>query len=105
MEEREKMSDISFTLSAKNNRRLLPLNVCVPQLIEMQAAATPDAVALVAGDQALSYRVLNRRANQLAHYLRERGVGANTLVGLYMERSIDMVIGLLGILNSGGSYL
>src|SRR5205085_8700705 len=70
-----------------------------------QAAATPDAGALVSGDQVLSYGELNRRANQLAHYLRALGVGPNVLVGLCVERSLDMVVGLLGILKAGGAYV
>src|SRR6266849_1953991 len=82
-----------------------PRDLCVPQLVAKQAAATPDAVALVAGDQILSYRELNRRANQLAHYLQALGVGANVLVGLCIERSPDMVVGLLGILKAGGAYV
>ncbi|HEU5228508.1 MAG TPA: amino acid adenylation domain-containing protein [Ktedonobacteraceae bacterium] len=77
----------------------------VPQLIEQRAAATPDATALVAGNQRLSYRELNRRANQLAHYLRTLGVGAETLVGCCIDRSLDMVVGLLGILKAGGAYV
>jgi amino acid adenylation domain-containing protein len=79
--------------------------VCVPQLVTGQAAATPDAVALVAGDQRLTYHELNQRANQLAHYLQELGVGPNVLVGLCVERSLDMVVGLLGILKAGGAYV
>jgi amino acid adenylation domain-containing protein len=71
----------------------------------MQAAATPDAVALVDGDQVLSYGELNARANQLAHFLLAQGVHSNTLVGLCVERSLDMVVGLLGILKAGGTYL
>ncbi|MDQ2903651.1 MAG: amino acid adenylation domain-containing protein [Chloroflexota bacterium] len=86
-------------------RQDYPRNTCVPQLVAKQAAATPDAVALVAGDQALSYGELNRRANQLAHYLQTLGVGPNVLVGLCVERSLDMVVGLLGILKAGGAYL
>ena len=82
-----------------------PRDLCIPQLVAKQAAATPDAVALVAGDQVLSYRELNRRANQLAHYLRALGVGPNVLVGLCIERSPDMVVGLLGILKAGGGYV
>ena len=82
-----------------------PRDTCVPQLVAVQAAATPDAVALVAGSQALSYRELNRRANQLAHYLQALGVGPNALVGLCIERSLDMVVGLLGILKAGGAYV
>src|SRR5258708_17220961 len=82
-----------------------PRDLCIPQLVAKQAAATPDAVALVAGDHVLSYRELNRRANQLAHYLRALGVGPNVLVGLCIERSPDMVVGLLGILKAGGGYV
>jgi amino acid adenylation domain-containing protein len=82
-----------------------PSKTCVPQLVTMQAAATPDAVALVDGDQVLSYGELNARANQLAHFLLAQGVHSNTLVGLCVERSLDMVVGLLGILKAGGTYL
>ena len=62
-------------------RQDYPRKICVPQLVAKQAAATPDAVALVACDQELSYEELNRRANQLAHYLQTLGVGPNVLVG------------------------
>jgi amino acid adenylation domain-containing protein len=82
-----------------------PQDVCVPQLVAMQVAATPGAVAGVAGDQVLSYRELNRRANQLAYYLRTLGVGPNVLVGCCVERSLDMLVGLLGILKAGGAYV
>jgi amino acid adenylation domain-containing protein len=82
-----------------------PQNVCVPQLIAAQAVARPNATALGAGNQILSYEALNRRANQLAHYLRALGVGPDVLVGLCMERSLEMVVGLLGILKAGGAYV
>src|SRR5437764_8139549 len=82
-----------------------PRNACVPHLVAGQATATPDAVALVAGHQRLTYRELNQRANQLAHYLQTLGVRPNVLVGLCMERSLDMVVGLLGILKAGGAYV
>ncbi|HLI05589.1 MAG TPA: amino acid adenylation domain-containing protein [Ktedonobacteraceae bacterium] len=82
-----------------------PRGVCVPQLVALQAAATPEGVAIVADEQVLSYRELNRRANQLAHYLQALGVGANVLAGLCVERSVDMVVGLLGILKAGGAYV
>ena len=82
-----------------------PTDACVQQLIARQATATPDAVALVAHGQTLCYRELNRRSNQLAHYLQALGVGPNTLVGVCIERSLDMVIGLLGILKAGGAYV
>ena len=68
-------------------RRDYSRDVCVPELVAMQAAARPEEVALVAGDQVLSYRGLNQRANQLAQYLQTLGVGPNVLVGLCMERS------------------
>ncbi len=82
-----------------------PCNICVPQLVALQAAAEPEAVALVAENQRLSYRELNRRANQLAHYLQTLGVRPNVLVGLCIERSLDLVVGLLGILKAGGTYV
>ena len=82
-----------------------PVEQCLQQLIEAQVAATPDAPALVFAEQTLSYRELNGRANQLAHKLREQGVGPDVLVGIAAERSVDMVIGLLGILKAGGAYV
>ncbi|WP_425272953.1 amino acid adenylation domain-containing protein, partial [Pseudomonas reidholzensis] len=77
----------------------------IHQLIEAQVAGAPDATALVFGEQALSYGELNRRANQLAHKLAELGVGPDVLVGIAMERSLEMVVGLLGILKAGGAYV
>ncbi|RPI95737.1 MAG: amino acid adenylation domain-containing protein, partial [Chloroflexi bacterium] len=78
---------------------------CVHELFETQAEKTPDAVALVFEDQQLTYAQLNARANQLAHYLRSQGVGPDVLVGICMERSLEMIIGLLGILKAGGAYV
>jgi amino acid adenylation domain-containing protein len=82
-----------------------PEDACVPQLIEQQVTATPDAMALVMGDQSLTYRELNERANQLANYLQANGVQPNMLIGICIERSLDMVVGLLGILKAGGAYV
>ncbi|AZE60746.1 non-ribosomal peptide synthase/polyketide synthase [Pseudomonas synxantha] len=82
-----------------------PLEYSVQQLIEAQVAATPEAPALVFGEQQLSYDQLNRRANQLAHKLIELGVGPDALVGIAAERSLDMVIGLLAVLKAGGAYV
>jgi len=79
--------------------------LCLHQLIEEQAARTPDQVALVFGQQKLTYGELNRRANQLAHYLTGLGIGPDVLVGLYLQRSIEMMIGILGILKAGGAYM
>jgi amino acid adenylation domain-containing protein/non-ribosomal peptide synthase protein (TIGR01720 family) len=75
------------------------------QLFEAQVERTPEAIALVFGEQRLSYRELNQRANQLAHHLRRLGVGPNVLVGLFLERSLEMVVGLYGILKAGGAYV
>ena len=77
----------------------------IHQLIERQAAETPAATALVFEDQSLSYVELNARANQLAHYLIGLGVKPETRVGIAMERSIEMVVGLLAILKAGGAYV
>jgi len=77
----------------------------LPELFEAQAAASPDAVALVCGAEQATYRQLNERANQVAHYLRESGVGLETLVGLCFERSIEMVVALLGVVKAGGAYV
>ncbi len=78
---------------------------CIHQLFEEQVERTPDAVAVVFENQQLTYHQLNCRANQLAHYLRSLGVGADVLVGICVERSLEMVIGLLGILKAGGAYV
>ena len=80
-----------------------PRDRCVHELFEEQVERTPDAVAVVFEDEQLTYRELNRRANQLAHHLRALGVGPEVLVGICVERSLEMVVGLLGILKAGGS--
>uniref|UniRef100_UPI0012DC4900 non-ribosomal peptide synthetase n=3 Tax=unclassified Halomonas TaxID=2609666 RepID=UPI0012DC4900 len=77
----------------------------IHHVIERQAAATPEATALVFEDQSLNYTELNTRANQLAHYLIGLGVKPETRVGIALERSIEMVVGLLGILKAGGAYV
>ncbi|HYG11274.1 MAG TPA: amino acid adenylation domain-containing protein, partial [Pyrinomonadaceae bacterium] len=78
---------------------------CIHQLFEAQAARSPDSVAAVYEDTQLTYAQLDRRANQLAHRLRRMGVGAEVRVGLCVERSLEMVVGLLGILKAGGAYV
>ena len=77
----------------------------LPELFAAQAARTPEAVAVVCADRTLSYAALEAHANRLAHHLRALGVGPETVVGLCVERSLEMVIGLLGILKAGGAYL
>ncbi|WP_420372376.1 non-ribosomal peptide synthetase [Microcystis aeruginosa] len=78
---------------------------CLHQLFEEQVKRTPEAVAVVYSDQQLTYNELNCRANQLAHYLQSLGVKPDQLVGICLERSLDMIVGLLGILKAGGAYV
>ncbi len=78
---------------------------CLHQLIEQQVEKTPDAIALVFADEKLTYWQLNNRANQLAHYLQTLGVKPETKVGICVERSLEMVVGILGILKAGGAYV
>ena len=82
-----------------------PQQKCVHELFEAQAVRTPNHPAVSCGDRELSYAELNRRANELAHRLRENGVGPESIVGVCLERSIELVVGLLGILKAGGAYL
>lgn len=80
-------------------------DTCIHRLFEAQVARTPDAVAVSYADEHLSYAELDARSNQLAHALVAHGVAANALVGVAMERSLEMVIALLGILKAGGAYV
>src|SRR6266516_2779503 len=82
-----------------------PKHQCLHQLFEAQVERTPDTVAVVSEEQYLAYRVLNARANQLAHHLQALGVGPEVLVGICMERSLEMIVGLLGVLKAGGAYV
>ena len=82
-----------------------PAGALLHNLFEAQAARTPNAVAVVSNGRTLSYSGLDRRANQLAHALRKRGVGPDVLVGLCMNRTADMIVALLGILKAGGAYV
>ncbi|MCG8349067.1 MAG: amino acid adenylation domain-containing protein [Chloroflexales bacterium] len=79
--------------------------ICIHELFEAQVARTPAAIALVCEDQQISYRTLNRRANQLARRLQALGVGPNVMVGLAMDRSPEQIVGVLGILKAGGAYI
>ena len=85
--------------------RNYPSDKCVHQLFEEQVERTPNAVAIGYESQKLTYRELNQRANQLAHYLIKLGVGPELLVGIFMERSLEMVVAVLGILKAGGAYV
>jgi amino acid adenylation domain-containing protein len=79
--------------------------LCIHYLFEQQVQRTPEAVAVVFGDRQLTYQELNAQANQLGSYLRSLGVTAETLVGICIDRSLDMLVGLLGILKAGGVYI
>jgi len=78
---------------------------CIHELFEEQVECTPDAIAVLHEGQSLTYRELNGRANQLARRLKVLGVGPDQLVALYAERSVEMVVGLLGILKAGAAYV
>ena len=82
-----------------------PAHACLHELIAAQATRSPDAVAVVDARRRLTYRELDARANQVAHHLRELGVGPGRVVGLCLERSAELVVGLLGILKAGAAYL
>jgi non-ribosomal peptide synthetase component F len=109
-----RLSDLPL-LSAAERQQLLvewnatqtdfPADRCIHQLFEAQVEHTPQATAVVFEDQSLTYAELNARANQLAHHLRTFGVGPDVLVGICVERSLEMVVGLLGILKAGGAYV
>ncbi|PPS64578.1 hypothetical protein CR917_20785 [Pseudomonas sp. BRM28] len=85
--------------------RAFPVTQCLHQMIEAQVERTPQAIALCCGEARLSYGELNERANRLAHRLIEQGVGADVRVGLAVERSLEMLVGLLAILKAGGAYV
>ena len=82
-----------------------PASVSVHEIFAAQARRAPDAPALVFESQHLTYRELDERSNQLARYLRRLGVGPEALVGVYLERSVEMVVALLGVLKAGGAYV
>lgn len=88
-----------------NTYKEYPQDNCAHQLFEQQVELTPDAVAVVFEQQQLTYRQLNTKANQLAHYLQKLGVKPDVIVGICSERSLEMVVGLLAILKAGGAYL
>ncbi|MDH5546984.1 MAG: amino acid adenylation domain-containing protein [Gammaproteobacteria bacterium] len=82
-----------------------PDNQCLHTIFEEQVKQTPTAIALVCEDQSLTYAQLNQRANRLAHYLRDQGVGPDTCVGLCMQRSLELVVSIYAILKAGGAYV
>ena len=109
-----RVNDVSILTEAEKYQILVdwnkteadyPLDKCLHELFEEQVKCKQNNIALVFNEERLTYQELNQRANQLAHFLRESGVKAETMVGLFMERSMEMVIGIYGILKAGGSYV
>ncbi|WP_432408907.1 amino acid adenylation domain-containing protein [Wukongibacter sp. M2B1] len=88
-----------------DTKREYPRDKTIHELFEEQVERSPDNIALIFEDKEVTYRELNERSNQLARVLRKRGVGPETIVGIMVERSIEMIVGILGILKSGGAYL
>ncbi|GET38795.1 non-ribosomal peptide synthetase/type I polyketide synthase [Microseira wollei] len=88
-----------------NTTKEYPKDKCIHQLFEEQVTLTPDAIAVVFEGEQLTYNELNQRANRIAHHLQRLGVGPEVLVGICVERSLEMVVGLLGILKAGGAYV
>ncbi len=109
-----KLKDLPLLTQAERHQLLVewndtkaqyPSDKCIHQLFEDQVQRSPDAVALVFQDQQLTYAQLNAKANQLAHYLSGLGVKPDMMVAICVERSLEMVVGLLGILKAGGAYV
>jgi len=92
---------LEFNETAANYRR----DLCVHDFLEAQAKRTPEAIALICQGDHLTYAELNTRANRLAHYLRRRGVGPEVLVGICVDRTPEMLVGILGVLKAGGAYV
>jgi non-ribosomal peptide synthetase component F len=108
------LSEISFLSEGERQQllvewndtgRVSDLDRCVHELVERQVRETPDAIAVVHKDASLSYEKMNQRANQMARYLSRIGVEQGEVVGICIERSLEMVVGLLGVLKTGGAYL
>jgi amino acid adenylation domain-containing protein len=109
-----RIADLPLLSSAEKHQLLVEFNQTVREypkndllhdFVARQAEATPDSLALVVGEERLSYRELNQRANRVAHYLQKRGAGPETLVGIYCQRSAEMLVGILGVLKSGSAYV
>lgn len=97
--------DVALLTSWNDTVQIYPDDASVPQLVAAQAAATPDAVALAANGEVVTYRELNSRANRLAQHLRSFGAGPGTLVALCLERSPELIVGALAVLKSGAAYV
>ena len=109
-----RLADLSILTAAEREQLLMewnttrqtyPLEKSLPQLFEAQVERTPEAIAVVFEEACLTYQELNRRSEQLAYALQERGVGPEVLVGVCMERSLELLVGLLAVLKAGGAYV
>lgn len=109
-----KLRDVDILTGAERRQLLIEWNatqaevsagVCVHHRFAVAAGEHPDAIALVAPDGRMTYGELDRKTAQLAHYLRARGVGPDVIVGVCLERSLDLIVGILGIVRAGGAYL
>lgn len=114
MDPDRRIFDVSPLTEAERRRVLVEFNttdtdyrrdLCIHNFFEAQVARTPQATALICGQERLTYCELNWRANQVAHHLREQGVGPEVLVGVCCNRSIEMLVGVMGILKAGGAYV
>ncbi|MEP6501667.1 amino acid adenylation domain-containing protein [Microcoleus vaginatus] len=110
----QRLSDLPILTAIEQSKLLVewnqtqqdyPQNLCIHQLFEAQVEQTPDAVAVIFKEEQLTYRELNAKANQLARHLQALGVKPETLVAICVERSLEMIVGLLGILKAGGAYV
>jgi non-ribosomal peptide synthetase component F len=110
----QRLSDLPILTAIEQSKLLVewnqtqqdyPQNLCIHQLFEVQVEQTPDVVAVIFKEEQLTYRELNAKANRIAHYLQTLGVKPETLVGICVERSLEMIVGLLGILKAGGAYV
>jgi len=110
----QRISELPLLTEAERYQMLLKWNdtdadyqidMCIHKLFEAQAERTPDSVALISGNEQVTYGELNKRANRMAHYLRSSGTGPETLIGICLERSVEMMVGLLGVLKAGGAYV
>jgi amino acid adenylation domain-containing protein len=110
----QRLSELSLLTASEQEQLLFKFNqtradysqaVTLDRLFEQQVEQTPDSIALISESKKLTYRQLNNRVNQLAHYLQKQGVTKETLVALCLERDLDMVVGILAILKAGGAYI
>ncbi|MBD1808186.1 amino acid adenylation domain-containing protein [Microcoleus sp. FACHB-SPT15] len=110
----QRLCDLQLLTESERHQLLVEWNdtqanyqkdLCIHQLFEAQVEQTPDAIALVFEDEQLTYRELNNRSNQLAHHLQKLGVEPEVLVGICLERSMEMIVGCLSILKAGGAYV